>query len=243
MPLRRESVEPEACTPALRLRILKGLPFFSGLGEAEVSRLSASFGERGFEPGQIITMPGEPASRLYVVTHGNLVILRPMPSGQDVLLALLSRGDFFGSLAPHTDPPCPDLVRARTAGCLLTIPAPQFRRILESHSSVALKVLEITAERLRETREMIEQLSARTVEERIAHTLLRLAGKLGSRGPGGVLIQAPLSQEDLAAMTGTTPESVSRAMGRFRQAGWVETGRRWVRIRDPRGLGRAAGTA
>jgi CRP-like cAMP-binding protein len=87
-------------------------------------------------------------------------------------------------------------------------------------------VLEIVAERLRRAQEMIQHLSANSAEVRIAHTLLRLAGKLGSPGAGGVVIQIPLSREDLAAMTGTTPETVSRVLSRFRRAGLVESGRR-----------------
>ncbi len=240
VPLQNDSIEPETCTPGMRLEILKGLPFFRGLGERDIARIDAGFKDLGFEPGQIVVMAGKPVERLYVVAAGKLVVVHPMPSGQDVLMEVLARGDFFGNLSAGAAAPYPDIVRARTGCCLLAIPAQQFRRVLETYPKVALAVLEITGERLRTAQETIQHLSASTAEVRIAHALVKLAAKLGSRGSSGILIQAPLSREDLAGMTGTTPETVSRTLSRLQRDGWIEAGRRWVRLRDPAQISRLA---
>jgi CRP-like cAMP-binding protein len=42
----------------------------------------------------------------------------------------------------------------------------------------------------------------------------------------------PFSRQDLAAMTGSTTETVSRVMSRFGEAGMVKSGRKWVTIMD-----------
>jgi CRP-like cAMP-binding protein len=240
VPLRREWIEPQACTLQMRRQILKALPFFRTLGEQEIVRIDGSFRDKGFEPEEVIVAAGQVADRLSVVARGKLVVLRSMPSGKEVLLEVLSRGDFFGSLLPSERAPSADVVRAQTAGCLLTVSALQFQQILENHPRVALAVLEIVGKRLRRAQEMIQHLSASSAEVRIAHTLVRLAEKLGTPGTGGVLIQVPLSREDLAAMTGTTSETVSRLLSRLRRAGLIETGRRWVRVRDLEALSRLA---
>jgi CRP-like cAMP-binding protein len=240
VPLASESIEPEMCTPAMRLQILASLPFFRGLGEREIARIDADFKDTGFEEGEVVVMAGKPVDKLYVVAAGKLVTIHPMPSGQDVLMDVLARGDFFGSLAPADAAAYPDIVRARTSGCLLAISAQQFRRVLEAHPKAALAVLEVTGERLRRAHESIQHLSASTAEVRIAHALLKLADKLGTHSISGILIQTPLSREDLAGMTGTTPETASRVLSRFQRDGWIETGRRWVRLKDPRGLARLA---
>ncbi len=232
VPLRGESIEPEACTLPMRRQILKALPFFQALREQDIARIEGSFREQGFQAQEIVLKAGQQADRLWVVARGKLVLLRPMPSGKEVLLEVLSRGDFFGSLLPSTPAPSLDVVRAQTAGCLLTVSARQFQQILESHPKAALAVLEIVGERLRRAQEVIQHLSASPAEVRIAHALLRLAEKIGTPGAGGILIQVPLSREDLAAMTGTTPETVSRVLSRFRRAALIQTGRRWVRVRD-----------
>ncbi len=236
VPLRGESIEPEACTLHMRRQILKALPFFRALREQDIARIDASFRDQGFQPQQIVLTAGQPADRLSVVARGKLVMLRSMPSGREVLLEVLSRGDFFGSLSPSERMPSMDVVRAQTAGCLLTVSARQFQQILQNHPKTVPAVLEVVEERLRRAREVIQHLSASSAEIRIAHTLRRLAEKLGTPGAGGFLIQVPLSREDLAAMTGTTSETVSRVLSRFRRAGLIETGRRWVRVRDLKAL-------
>ena len=70
------------------------------------------------------------------------------------------------------------------------------------------------------------------VESRLAATLLRLAAKLGEQQADRLLIQLPLSRQDLADMTGATVETVSRIMSQFRKQGLIDSGRRWVAILD-----------
>ncbi len=61
-------------------------------------------------------------------------------------------------------------------------------------------------------------------------------GEDGADGAEGVLIRSPLSRQDLAAMVGATPETVSRVMADLKREGLIDTGRQWVRVLDPRGL-------
>ena len=66
--------------------------------------------------------------------------------------------------------------------------------------------------------------------------MTRLARKTGKRVEGGVLLDLPLSREDLAAMTGTTLFTVSRLLAEWERGGLVEVGRERVVIRVPHGL-------
>jgi CRP-like cAMP-binding protein len=82
----------------------------------------------------------------------------------------------------------------------------------------------------------VRQLSAHSVEHRIAFTLLKLADKFGERQGERLLIQTPLARDELAEMTGTTTESASRAISGLQKAGLIETGRQWVAILDRESL-------
>jgi CRP-like cAMP-binding protein len=106
---------------------------------------------------------------------------------------------------------------------------------------VALATLEFVALRLREAHETIEQLSAYSVEQRVAATLLKLANRLGRSEGSATLIEMPLSRQDLADMTGATVETISRVMSDLRRAGIVESGRRWISILDHERLLQVAG--
>lgn len=73
-------------------------------------------------------------------------------------------------------------------------------------------VLDTVARDLEAAHTTIREISTLPVEARVALVLLRLADRFGEAddGDGGILIQSPLSQQDLAAMVGSTAETVSR---------------------------------
>src|SRR3546814_9688999 len=72
------------------------------------------------------------------------------------------------------------------------------------------------------------------VERRIAHGIARLVAQAGRRVEGGILIDFPLSRQDLAEMTGTTLHTVSRTLSAWQALGVVELGRQKLMVRDPR---------
>jgi CRP-like cAMP-binding protein len=104
-----------------------------------------------------------------------------------------------------------------------------------------LKVIDIMARRLKVANERVHQLSSLPVEGRIASILLMLGDKFGEKREVGLLLQVPLSREDLAGMTGTTTESASRVMSQFQRDGVIRSGRGWVAVADREGLETIAG--
>jgi len=79
-------------------------------------------------------------------------------------------------------------------------------------------------------------MSTEEVERRVAHALLRLANQGGRKTDEGILIDFPISRQDIAQMTGTTLHTVSRIMSAWETAGLVSSGRQKVVIRDPHKL-------
>jgi CRP/FNR family transcriptional regulator, nitrogen oxide reductase regulator len=235
-PLETEFIEPQQCSIDLRLQILADLPFFSGLTQAELEQANPLFREKGFQPGEVIYFAGDPAGRLYVVAEGRIKLMRHTLAGKDILLDILTSGEFFGDLSASSDSVYPDSAQSMTPACILVIEAEDFRRILDRHPAAALKVLDIMSARLRAAYEQVRQLNALTAEQRIAYVLLLLSDKLGEQSRVGLLIQAPLARHDLAALTGTTTETASRVISRFTREGLVRTGRQWIAVIDRPGL-------
>lgn len=235
-PLATESVEASHCTLTQRLRVLTQSPFFTHVSAEEVEQISAVFRELSYRAGETAYLAGAPATRLYIVAAGKIKLVQAAPDGKNVVLGILVPGDFFGSLSSLGDEKYPDTAVAQTDSCTLTVTARDFQSILRRHPAVAISSLEIVATRLRAMHDLVEQLSAHSVEQRIASTLLKLGEQLGEQRGRGLLIQMPLSRQDLAEMTGTTPETVSRVMSQFRKAGLVRSGRRWVSILDVEGV-------
>ena len=235
-PVEIKVTEPHQCSVDVRLKILGRAPFFKDLPQAALAQLNGLFREVGYTAGEMICAAGDPAERLYVIADGRVRMLRHSLTGKEIVLDILAAGEFFGSLSTSGDDVYVDTAQAQTQACILTISREAFRQILDRHPSVALKVLDITAARLRAANERVHQLSVLPVEGRIATTLLNLSDKFGEKREIGLLIQVPLSRDDLAAMTGTTTESASRVMSQFQKDGLIQSGREWVAVLDREGL-------
>lgn len=224
------------CSIDVRLRILSQVPFFAGLTETEIAEINQRFRDQGFTAEETIYFAGDPATHLYVVADGRVKLMRHTANGKEVLLDLLTPGEFFGSLSAAEADEYTETAIAQTPACVLGIEKPEFRELLARYPSVSLKVLEIMSERLQAAQEQVRLLSAFSVEKRIAAALIKLGDKFGERQDVGLLIQVPLSRDDLAQMTGTTTETASRVMSVLQKEGLIESGRQWVAIADYEGL-------
>jgi CRP-like cAMP-binding protein len=95
-------------------------------------------------------------------------------------------------------------------------------------------------ERLQEAHTRLKELTTDEVGHRIAHTLLRLVTQSGRKTEDGVLVDFPISQQDIAEAAGTTLHSVSRTLSAWESAGVVTVGRRKIVVRDVKALSELA---
>ncbi len=228
--------DPHSCTVGMRHEVLARTPFLAGLTAAEIDVINEQVQVRNYEAGEAVYHAGRPARRLYVVAVGTAKLSRPTLEGREVLLDVARPGDFLGALPVLGEDEHQESAWAVTALCLLSLAAADFDAILDRHPSVARAGLEVVSRRLRDAQARIHRLSAATAEQRVAAALALLAERAGRPSSGGVLIEVPLARDDLAAMTGSASETVSRVLSRLRRDGVVDTGRRWVRILDPAAL-------
>jgi CRP-like cAMP-binding protein len=229
-------MDPAVCSLEYRLKIIGRLPFFRHLSSEAIAEINRLFDDRDVPAEQAIYFEGDPGEHLYLVAMGKVKLLRHTASGRDVLLDILRGGEYFGSLAILGGRGYTESAVAQTDCCILQISSTNFEKILNRYPDVSLKVLQAVGQRLEESQEIVKQLSVYSADQRIAAALIRLATKMGEQKEHGMLIQLPFSRQDLAAMTGTTVETVSRVMSRFAEQGLVTTGRKWVEISDIQGL-------
>lgn len=216
------------------MKVLASVPLFAGLGNQDLESINARLVSLSWAAGERLCWAGEPAEHLYVLAAGHAKALRSHANGQEVVVDLLSPGDLFGGLSSLGVPTLTDTVEALTTVCALRIGTAAFREIVHEHPEVALHALDDVVTSLAQARTQVGEQSTSSVAQRVASTLLRLADTFGQQRArdGGTLIDLPLSRADLASMTGSTPESVSRVMSRLRKDGIIDTGRRWTSVLD-----------
>lgn len=231
-PLSFPVIDEHTCTPNTRIASLGNVPLFAGLTPDELTQVNRHCHARSISPGDAIYHEGEPADHLYVVAHGAIKTTRLTVDGRETLFDLLGPGDFFGALPALGQESLNDNAWALSAGCLLALDSREYGEIMAEFPSVAVATLTGVSRRLSSTQYAMHMLAGAPLAQRLAAAILVLADKVGVPWDGAVLLQVPLSREDLAAMTGTTPESVSRVVSRWQKDGLIESGRRWIAVRN-----------
>ena len=123
---------------------LRAVPLFDGLSEAGLERLSAATTPVDYEPGQVLALPGDPGSGMFVILEGTVRV--EMRGG---FYVELREGNFFGEIAllvPTSNRVA--RVRAMTPVRCLSVPRDDFLALVESEPSLALKMLHELARRL-----------------------------------------------------------------------------------------------
>jgi CRP/FNR family transcriptional regulator, nitrogen oxide reductase regulator len=96
--------------------------------------------------------------------------------------------------------------------------------------------MQVLAGHVREFQNRYRELATERVERRLARTVLRLASQVGRKTDEGVLLDLPLTRQDLAEMSGTTLFTVSRILSQWEDQELVRAGRERLVIRFPHGL-------
>lgn len=232
-PIRPVTIDPGVhCSVEEQKRLLGLSPFLASLTPEEIAKVQREINQAHYNAGDVIQFAGDPAERLSIVAMGTVKLVRPTLDGTDVLLDLIGPGQGFGSLMELGDATYREGVTAQTSACILHINAQTFTVLINTFPAIAIATLRFVSSKLADARNIIEQLSAYPVEQRLAATLVRLADRVGTQRDTDVLIEIPLSRQDLADMTGSKVETVSRVMSDFRRAGWIDSGRKWIAVID-----------
>jgi CRP-like cAMP-binding protein len=122
----------------------------------------------------------------------------------------------------------------------LVWPTAIWPRLSLAYPSLVTNTLRTVGSRLQDAHTRVVEMSTEQVERRIAHALLRLAEQSGRSVNGGILIDFPISRQDVAEMTGATLHTVSRVLSAWEEKGLVESGRQKITLTDPDRLSRLA---
>jgi len=129
-PLEREHVEPSMCGHDLKLRIIRGLPFLSSLDQRAILSVSSLFRERGYDAGQMINLAHSPATHVYVVALGKVKLIHQTEEGRNIILYVLSQGEFFGRFSKSNRDLYPSSAQALSSICALIMSNRDFQGIL-----------------------------------------------------------------------------------------------------------------
>jgi CRP-like cAMP-binding protein len=214
----------------------KPVALFASLGGAALNEVKSAATVKRIDAGSAFFREDDPATSFFVLEVGSVKLTQLAAEGDRVVLRLIAPGDAFGGVAAFGGTTYPVTAEAVTASAAYEWPGTVMAALMERYPKLAINALRFVAARLHELQIQHRQLATEKVERRVARALLRLIQQAGRAIDAGVLIDLPLSRDDIAQMTGTTLYTVSRIIGRFETAGILEAGRKRMVIRNTQAL-------
>jgi CRP-like cAMP-binding protein len=211
-------------------------PPFHGLSLSELQVVSQAAHLCQMKRHAFFFRQGEPATSFYILIEGQVRLTQVTTEGHQVLLRFISPGETIGIIAALENTVYPLSAQAVKNCQALAWDSTTLEQLMERYPRLAINGLRLVSQRWHELEERYLELATERVERRVAQALLRLVRQVGHKVEDGVLINLPLTRQDLAEMTGTTHYTISRILSRWEQEKLVKTGRGRVLICYPHGL-------
>jgi CRP-like cAMP-binding protein len=206
---------------------LKKVSLFADFEEPELDDLLAVMKEKRFLRDATILIQRDPGESCFLIVVGEVKVSLFGEDGKEIILAKLGEGEVFGEMALLSGSPRSATVIALQDTTLLVLEREEFHKLLLRQPKLALKILAVMADRLRKADEKIEALVLFDVSQRVTHFVVDLAKREGVQSPEGLVIRRRPTHREIANMTGTTRETVSRVLSELARGGFVSmTGKR-----------------
>jgi len=215
---------------------LREVKLFRNLSTEQLRTVAASMGRKTIKKGEFLFTEGEPSDWLYLVIKGKVKILKQSSQSKEIILEIHGPGECLAEIAVIDGNPYPAAAQALTDTTVLKVGRKVFLKMLAVHPTLSREVILGLSARLREIVSSLSSIAAQPVEKRLARALLRLGERAGIPDARGILLNLPLTRQDLADIIGATVETVIRSMGKLKNRGLITWQGKRIILQNPKGL-------
>jgi len=202
--------------------VLKYIPLFSELSEDDLKEITKLAVKQYYKKDNMILIEEEIGSTMFIILEGRVKISRISEEGREVILSILSEGDFFGEMSILDGQNRSANVVTLDDSKIMIVRREDFLQMLHDYPQIAINLLKELAHRLRRSDSQIKSLSLQNATGKVASTLLRIADDSGKIHLGQVEIPRLPPQQDLANMAGTSRETISRVLKALAKEGYLK---------------------
>lgn len=213
---------------------LSKISHFKDLQEGTQNDILSSAVPCHFRAGQVIYLEGEPATNVYILARGWVKATRITREGREQGLLFLRPVEIFGDIAVFAKTTYPGTTTALEDVDAWSLPSEILLSIVKSHSDFALAVIQRLSERVLNYVDLVEDLSLKSVESRLATSLLRNAEL--SNGQLLVPRREWTTIDEMAVRLGTVRDVLSRAMKTLEAEGHIRVEKQTIIVLNPEGL-------
>ena len=221
------------------INFLKLIPLFSSLTDEELEAILRLSFRLKYPKKKIVFIENEEGDKLYIILRGSVKVTKISKSGEEIILAILHKGDFFGDMSLLDGKPRSATVISIEDSELMLINRNNFEKVIEKYPTIAFKLLNELTSRLRKADELIGNLAFMDVTGRIAGILLKLAEEHGQKTDDGILIKSRPTHQAIANMVGASRETVTRVFKQLEDKKYIMMSGKDVTICDKENIKRS----
>lgn len=188
---------------------------------------------RRYNRDQFVYIPNDEASHIYMVVEGRVKIGHYLDDGKEVVSAILTTGEIFGELALAGEERRKDFAQAmenNTMLCPLSID--ELKALMKDDKELSFRLLKLVGLRLMRLERKLELLVFKDARTRIIEFLKDAASWKGKKVGFETMIPTKLTHKDIAALTGTSRQTVTTILNELKDQNLIYFDRRKILIRD-----------
>lgn len=192
--------------------LLRTVPMFAELSEADLEKLLSLAARKRYPKDGVVFFENEAGDSLFMIALGRIKVTILGDDGREIILSVLSPGEFFGEMALLDNEPRSATAIAAEDSELLCLSRAEFEAVLGHNPSIMSGLIKVLTARLRHANHQISTLALLDVYGRVARVIVELGRDEGKRlKDGRIAFQRPTHQE-IANRIGTTRETVTRML-------------------------------
>jgi CRP/FNR family transcriptional regulator, cyclic AMP receptor protein len=216
----------------LKAGLLREVDLFAGLSGRQLAEISRTLPMNTCRIGGLVTSPDDDDERLYVVKRGRVRLYRLTPDGRQLTLDILDKGRVVGRMSWLGQELNDVYAEAVEDSLICSFTPPELQRLIDQFPSVGVNIIRYLSDRLAVSEREREVMAFHSVEQRLAARLLELVDRFGQPTERGTVIDARLTQQELADMIGTSRETLATTVSSLRQRGVLEMQNQRVEVLD-----------
>ncbi|NJL06184.1 MAG: Crp/Fnr family transcriptional regulator [Chloroflexaceae bacterium] len=191
--------------------------------------------------GQTLFGQGEPARSVYLLAAGQVYLFQLTRAGQQLGFDLVLPIRDLGLIAAVPDATYPLSAQASQPTQLLAWPHATIQQLCAAHPPLALHLMLLAHACSQQLARRTSELATLRVEQRIARVLVQLAVQLPAPPAPALPLVLPVTRQQLAELTPTTPATISRTLGAWATDGLLTAHRTTLALHDLGALHARAG--
>lgn len=213
---------------------LRSCQLFNGLPRADIEAIAAFVVSKPLGKGDYLFREGDRSEGFYIVQKGAINVHRVSAAGKEQVIHLFRPVESFAEATLATEAGYPADARATEPTTVLFVPKNDFVDLLRKRPELSLRMLSSMSQHLRVIVGLLDDLTLKNTETRVANWLLqRCPRPISNRA---VEIKLDRTKRVIAAELGATSETLSRTLAKFRDKNLLRAKGNTITLTRPREL-------